>query len=238
MWPVQLESLARPVPDWEANLPSPSNPPDGQSDFYRELLAIASDPRVTSLARRRVGDHDLAEDVIQEALYSLSRMPDPERIDDLRAYFCTVVIHEAARLRSLQGALPFDDPEVATGARRGEGRASRTLEDAVVGRLMAQTWLAEFKQRKQQLRAAVPGRSTHPDGYRDCIVAAAGAFLEAVALDGPSDNSARNKLLDEYPEWFAEPDCTQNTRDKRFSRANSDLWALLRRVVDREDLLP
>lgn len=237
MWPVQLEPLVRPELDWEANLPSPSNPPDGQSDFHRELLAIAGDPRVMSLARRRVGDHDLAEDVIQEALYSVSRTSDPERIEHLRAYFCTVVIHEAARLRSVQGALPFEDPEVATGARRVDGRAPRTLEEAVVARLMAQTWLAEFKRRKQQLRAAVPGRSTHPDRYRDCIVAAAGAFFEAVALDGVSDSSAKKKLLDEHLKWLAQPECAQNTRDQRFSRANSDLCALLRQVVDREDLL-
>jgi DNA-directed RNA polymerase specialized sigma24 family protein len=214
------------------------NPPDWSADLYRELLAIASDPRIMGLARRRVGDIDLAEDVIQEALYSLSRMSDPERIDDLRAYFCKVVIHEAARLRSAQGALPLDDPDTATGARRVDGRAPRTLEDAVITRLMAQTWLAQFRQRKQELRAGVPGRSAHPDRYRDYIVAAAEAFLRAVALDGPSDKDAREKLLAEYPEWFAEPGCAQNARDQRFSRAHADLCALLRQVVAREDLLP
>lgn len=214
------------------------NPADRPADFGEELLAIAHDPRVRSLARRRVGDRDLAEDVIQEALYSVSRVPDPERIADLRAYFCTVVIREAGRLRSVQRALPFDDPEVATGARHVGGGAPRTLEDVVVARLMAKTWQSQFRQRKQELRAAVPGRSAHPERYRDHIVATAEAFLMAAALDEASEKDTREKLLDGYPEWFAEPGCASNARDQRFSRAHADLWALLRQVVTREDLLP
>lgn len=214
------------------------NPADQQADFGEELLAIARDPRVRGLARWRVGDRDLAEDVIQEALYSVSRVSHPERIADLKAYFCTVVIREASRLRSVQGALLFDDPEVATGARRVGGGAPRTLEDAVVSRLMAKTWLSQFRQRKQELRAAVPGRSMHPECYRDHIVAATEAFLMAAALDDPSEKGTREKLLDGYPEWFAEPGCAKNTRDQRFSRAHADVLALLRQVIAREDLVP
>jgi hypothetical protein len=214
------------------------NPQYRSTDFYRELLAIAGDPRVVSLARRRAGDYDLAEDVIQEALYSVSRVSDPERIADLRAYFCTVVIREAGRLRSVQRALPFDDPEVATSARRVDGGAPRTLEDAVVARLMAKTWLSQFRQRKQELRAAVPGRSTHPECYRDHILSATEAFLMAAALDEASEKGTREKLLDGYPAWFAEPGCAKNARDQRFSRAHADVLALLRQVVAREDLVP
>ena len=208
------------------------NLPDWSADFYRELLAIASDLKVMNLARRRVGDHDLAQDVIQEAVYIVSRVQDPERIANLRAYFCTVVIHEAARLRKIQGTPLLDDPEVATGPRHMRG----TQEDAVVTRLMAHTRTAQFRQRKQQLRATVPGRSAHPERYRDHIVAAAEAVLEA--LDETSSDVAREKLLDEYPEWFAEPGCAQNARDQRLSRAYADLRALLQQVVIREDLLP
>lgn len=214
------------------------NPPDRPMGFDEELLAIASDPKVMDTARWRVGDRDLAEDVIQEALYIVSRVPNPERILNLKAYFWKVVIREAARLRRVQGALPFDHPEAATGARRVDGRAPRTLEDAVVTGLMAQTWLAQFSQRKQELRAAVPGRSVRPNRYRDHIVAAAEAFLRAVALDGASDKDLREKLLAGYPQWFAEPGRTQNTCDQRLSRAHADLCSLLRQVVTREDLLP
>lgn len=214
------------------------NPPDRSTAFYEDLLAIARDPKVTALARRRVGDRDLAEDVVQEAVYIVSKVPNPECIASLRAYFCTVVIHEAARLRSVQKALPFDDPEVATGARRVDGRTPRTLEDAVITRLMAQTRLAQFRRRKQQLRATVPGRSAHPDRYRDHIMSVAEAFLKGAGLGDVSDKDQREKLLAGYPEWFAESGCAQNTLDRRFSRAYADLWTLLRQVVDREDLLP
>lgn len=213
-------------------------PPHRSADFSRELLAIASDPRIMSLARRRVGDRDLAEDVIQEAVYIISRVTNPERIANLRAYFYTVVIHEAARLRTMQGKLVLDDPEVAAGARRTAGRGLRTTEDAIVVRLMAQTWIAQFRQLEQQLRATIPGRSARPERYRDHIVATAEAFLEAVALNEASGEGTREKLVDAYPEWFAEPGCAQNTRDQRFSRAHADLWELLRQVVAREDLLP
>jgi hypothetical protein len=212
------------------------NSSDRSADFDRELLAIASDPRVESLARHRVGDR--AEDVIQEALFNISRMSNRECINDLRAYFCTIVVHQAARMRNVQGTLPFDNPESATGAHHVDGRAPRTLEDSVVARLLAQAWMAEFRQRKQQLRAAVPGRSAHPDRYRDNIVAAAEAFLKAVALGDVSAKVPREKLLVEYPEWFAEPGCSVTARDQRFSRAHADLSALVRQVVAREDLLP
>jgi DNA-directed RNA polymerase specialized sigma24 family protein len=214
------------------------NFPGRAADFCEELLAIARDPKVMGLARRRVGDRDLAEDVIQEAVFIVGRVENPERIRDLRAYFCTVVIHEAARLRSVQGALPFDALEVATGARRVDGGASRTLEDVVVVRLMAQAWLSQLRQEKQELRATVAGRSAHPDRYRDHIVALAEAFLMTAALAEASDKGMRDKLQGEYPEWFAEPDCAKNARDQRFSRAHADLRALLRQVVPREDLLP
>lgn len=268
--------IVGPVPDWEANLPSPSKPPDSQTDFpeqlgmlredpevkqlawaraggpekanlnssdwskdfYRELLAIAGDPRVMGLARQRAGDRDLAEDVIQETVYIVSRMPNPERIANLRAYFYTVMVHEAARLRTMRAKLVLCDPESGTGARHTGGHGLRTLEDAVVARLMAQTWMAQFRQRKQQLRATVPGRSAHPERYRDHIVAAAEAFFEAAALHEASGEGVRRTLLDAYPEWFAEPGCAQNTRDQRFSRAHADLLALVRQVVAHEDLLP
>lgn len=214
------------------------NPSDRPADFYEELLAIARDPKVMGLAGWRVGDRDLAEDVIQEALYIVSRVRNPEHILSLRAYFCKVVIHEAARLRRVQGALPFDDPEAATGARRVDGRAPRTLEDAVVTRLMAQTWLAQFRQQKQQLRATIPGRSAHPDSYRDCIVATAEAILEAASLDKFADTRPSEGLLARYPEWLDDPGCAENSRQQRLCRALADLRALLKQVVRREDLLP
>lgn len=220
------------------------NPPDRSAgfrreDFDRELLAITADPKVRNLAARRAGDRDLAEDVVQEAWYIVNRMPHPERIADLRAYFCTVVIHQASRLRSAPGMSLYDDLEIALSVHHRLDPASRNLEEGAIAHLMAQARLARFTARKHVLRSIVPGRSPNPDRYRDLIIAAAEAIIAAaVALDHASDKDSRERLLAEYPEWFAEPGSTENTCDQRLSRARADLRALLQKVVPREELLP
>lgn len=214
------------------------NPPDGLTDFHRELLAIANDPRVKSLARRRVGDRELAEDVIQESLYAVSRIPDPERIENLRAFFCTVVIHEADRLRRVPGTTLLDDPETALGAYRGRGAAPWPLEEAAVFHLMAQMWLARLVERKTQLRADVPGRSADPDRYRDLIVAMAEPVLQAAVRGEASDEDSNPALRAAYPGWFAEPGRAENSCHQRLSRARADLRALLQSVVTHDELLP
>ena len=43
-------------------------------------------------------------------------------------------------------------------------------------------------------------------------------------------------LSDAYPEWFAEPGCTKNTRDKRLERGRTDIRVLLQSLIDRKDL--
>jgi len=213
------------------------NPPDGRADFHQELLAIAADPKVRRLARRRTRDPELAEDVIQEALYKVSRIPDPEHIVDLRAYFCRVVSHEAVRLYRPSETTLLDDPESALGARPVHGQAP-PVEEAAVAHLMAQIWLARLEERKEQLRAAVPGRSADPDRYRDLIVAIAPSRLKSVVWDEASDKDLNSDLLDAYPEYFAQPGHGRNSCDRRFSRARADLRALLQEVVARDEILP
>ena len=105
---------------------------------------------------------------------------------------------------------------------------------------MAQARLARFAARKCVLRSTVPGRSAHPDHYRDLIIAAADVILAAAAaaLDLASDKDTNRALLWGHPEWFADPGCDKNARDQRFSRARSDLRTLLQKVVPRDELLP
>lgn len=218
------------------NLNPPDRPADFcREDFDRELLAIATDPKVRSLAGQRVGDRDLAEDVVNEAFYIVSRRPDPEHIADLRAYFCTVVIHEAFRLRSMPGTLLFGDPETALSTCHRMAPATPNLEEQAVTDLMAQARLARFAARKHEWRSSVPRRSADPDRYRDLIVAKA----EAILLGTAALEEASVKALETaYPEWFNEPGCASNSRDQRLSRARGDIWALLRKVVTREELTP
>ena len=215
------------------------NPPDGRADFHQELLAIAADPKVRRLARRRTRDPELAEDVIQEALYKVSRILHPEHIDDLRAYFCRVVSREAVRLYRKSGtALLLDDPESVVAARRVHGQVARPLEEDAAAHLMAQIWQERLRNRKEQLRAAVSGRSADPDRYRDLIVAIAPSRLKSVVWDEASDKDLNSDLLDAYPEYFAQPGHGRNSCDRRFSRARADLRALLQEVVARDEILP
>jgi DNA-directed RNA polymerase specialized sigma24 family protein len=214
------------------------NPSDGLTEFLREMIAIANDPKVRSLARRRVGDHELVEDVIQESLYAVSRISDPERIENRPAFFRTVVIHAAARLRRVSGTTLLEDLETALVARRSRGPAPRSLEGAVVFHLMIQTWLARLVERKTQLRVAVPGRSENPDRYRDLIVTIAEPVLLAAARGEASDEDSNLALRAAYPEWFAEPGCAENSCHQRLSRARADLRALLQNVVTHDELLP
>jgi len=218
------------------NLNPPDRPADFcREDFDRELLALATDPRVRSLAGQRVGDRDLAEDVVNEAFYIVSRKLDPEHITDLRAYFCTVVIHEAFRMRSMPGTSLSEDPEATLSACRRMGPATANLEEQAVTHLMAQARLARFAALKNELRSSVPRRSADPDRYRDLIVARA----EAVLLGTVALEEASVKALESaYPEWFNEPGCASNSRDQRLSRARADIWALLRKMVTREELMP
>lgn len=214
------------------------NPPDGRADFHRELLVIAADSKVRRLARRHTRDPELAEDAIQQALYKVSRIPDPGRIDDLRAYFCRVVSREAFRLCRVSGkTLLLDDTESALVARRVHGQVPRPLEENAVAHLMAQIWQERLEKQKEQLRAAVSGRSADPDRYRDLIIAIAESIVESAVEGEVSDEDHNRALEDAYPEYFAEPGCSQSSCYQRFSRARADIRSLLQKVVARDEIL-
>jgi DNA-directed RNA polymerase specialized sigma24 family protein len=91
--------------------------PGEGSDFQRELMAIRENPKVKSLALRHAGDLDLAEDTLEDAVWAVGQQ-DPQTIKNLRAYFCTVLIHKVHRLRNQRGAASVADPEVLAGTRQ------------------------------------------------------------------------------------------------------------------------
>lgn len=214
------------------------NPPDEVSDFLRRLLDIAQDPRVRSLARRLVGDCDLAEDLIQETLYALIRTQAPERIVNLRAFFWTAMVHKATCLRSLAGTTLVDDPESAPGSHPIHNPATPTLAEGVVARLMAQTWLARLESRRESLSAAIPGRSADPGQYRTVIMTVARSMLQVLACGEVCEHDSRPALRAAYPAYFDEPGQGRNSCHQRFSRARADLRTLLKEVVARDELLP
>jgi Sigma-70 region 2 len=220
-----------------------TNSPGGQQDFHRQLRAIREDLGVMRLAWGYAGDPHLAEDALQEAYWAVSQVRDPQRIENPRAYFCTVLIREVYRLRGQLGPTPIEDFERLAETRQHRvtvcGSApARPIDDAVGTRLMAGTWIARFYAQRACLRAAVPARSSAPGRYRDMIVAVAEQVLRD-GISGEANQADSNEALRAaYPEWFAQPGCAANTCHQRFRRARADTRELLKAVVNRDELLP
>lgn len=205
--------------------------------FPPELLAIWADPEVRRLAARRAGDPELAQDALLQAVCAVAAVRDLGRIEDLKAYFCRVLINEVYRLHGQLAAVGVCDP--ATLAEMGEaGMPGRSPDEAaVVTRLMVRTWLERFRAQRNRLRASVPGRSGQPGRYRDLIVVVAEDVLRAAFHGDVSQADSTEALQDAFPEWFGQSGAAENTYHKRLSRARRDVRALLREVVSRDELL-
>ena len=212
---------------------------DSQPDFQHELLTIREDPDVRSLALRKAKSLEVAEDALQSAYYAVSRVKNPERIEDVRAYFCSVLIREVYRelgqLQAIQG--DFADLVDRRQSRLGSGSpALRSFSDEVNIRLLGQGWLAAFNARRRELAARVPHRSPDPVRYQQLIVRIAGHVLRAILREN-DDVDLNAVLRGGYAEWFAAPSSTQNTRHQRLLRARADVCALLQTIIERGDLI-
>jgi hypothetical protein len=241
------------VPPSDANLAHPGEPADHAEQvtirdhravpapaggaFPPELLAIWADPEVRRLAVRRTEDPDLAEDALLQAMCAVAQVADLERIKDLKAYFCRVLINEIYRLRGQLAAARPCDP--ATLAEMGDTRMAgrRSEETAVVTRLTVRTWLERFHARRTHLRASVPGRSGQPGRYRDLIVAVAEDMVRGAFHGDISQADTNEALQAAFPEWFGRPGAADNIHHQHLSRAHRDVRAVLRAVVNRDELL-
>jgi hypothetical protein len=210
-------------------------------DFRHELWAIWEDPEVRSLALRRAKNPEVAEEALQSTYLTVSRMANPERIENLRTYFCAVLLREIYReLSKLRVEAPadfaaFDD--VRQGRPGINSPAPRPFQEEVQTRLLGQRWLAAFRARPE-LAARVPRRSPDPDRYRRLIVRVAENMLRVILKEDPDINPDINEALrGGYAEWFAARDSGGNTRDQRLLRARADVSALLRTIVERGDLI-
>jgi hypothetical protein len=215
--------------------------PGERPDYLRQLSDVREDPEVKNLARRRAGDRDLAEDALQETYCIMAQVPDPERIEDLKSYFCRVLIHTIYHLLGQLRPVPIEDferlPDVPQGNSVGQS-LQRPFDDTFCTHQVAGTWLGRLDNKREAFRSGVPGRSPDPDRYRELIVRIAERVLIAAVTGDMSDADSTPALCAAYPEWFAPGRVTTDNAYQRVRRARSDVGALLRSVVNRDELYP
>jgi DNA-directed RNA polymerase specialized sigma24 family protein len=213
---------------------------DSQPDFQHELLAIREDPEVRSLALRRAKNPEVAEDALQSAYCAVLQVTNPSAIEDLRAYYCRVLINQVYREFGQLRAVVLED--LASLADKQQGQAGRgsplpqPFSDQVATRLLGQGWLAAFTARRWELAAGVPHRSPDAARYQRLIVKVAEHTLKTILREN-ADVDVNAVLRAGYPEWFAAQSSSENTRHQRLARARADVCALLQTIIERSDLI-
>lgn len=213
-------------------------PADSRSDYLERLAVIREDPQVKNLARRRAEDPELAKDALQEAFYAMAKM-DPAQIEDLRKYFCTVVTHTAHRLRGqLRAAVVDDAAGLVDGCGRKLGGESLppAFDEAVHTDMVADDWRGRLDMNYVALASNVPGRSPHPDRYRNVIAAVSKEMLNAILAGDFRDIDLNVAMRATYPEWFAEQGVDISNIYQRFTRARADIRDLLKTVIRPDEL--
>ena len=207
--------------------------------FDDELARIRQDPQIWRLALRRAGSRDLAEDALQETFYSVARVKDPGRIENLRAFFCRALINQISHLRGQLNPIPVEDPEMLEGTRQQGGRVhavTRPVNETAVWLQLTAAWRKRFHRERRRLMAMVPERSSDPRRYREVIVATAAKILHATVDGHMNWTDSDDALRAAYPDWFDEPGCTRDTNYQRLSRARREMRVLLMAVVSRDEL--
>jgi hypothetical protein len=213
--------------------------PEGRAAFQQQLLEIHEDPEIRSLAHRRAGDPYLAWDALQGAYCAIARLKHPERIEDLRRYFCRVLINEVNHLRGQLRATLVEDFESLAEAHQGEVGslpAPPPVDETVSTSVVGEAWLERLSAQRAELAAQVPGRSDHHDRYRRVIIATAVQLLRSIFEQNVSEADSDDALRAAYPEWFAAEGATTSNLYQRLSRARADVRAVLKIVIKLDEL--
>lgn len=212
------------------------------ADFQQKLASLREDPQVKRLARKHAGSQDLADDALNEAFCAVARVQNPDSIEDLRAYYCRVVVRMAQRLRYQLAPTPVEDIDQVAAANQDKpgcgASPAPSLEAMVSTRLLVRTWRARLDRQRAELTSSVAGRSSDRDLYRETIVTTAEKLIDAVAAGDHVDVMSSAALREAYPDWFDQPGCPDNTLDQRAARARADVAKLLRSIIGRADLYP
>jgi hypothetical protein len=212
--------------------------PAGQAgEFLSALIQLRDEPQVIGLARRWAGD--LWEDALQETFYAVSKVRSPDRITNLRAYFCRSLVHTAQRMREdlASGGVPVDDlghylgPPGSSGSLSG-GMSPGPVDDEALERLGAEQRLDCLRHRARELAALIPACSADPSRYRQAVLTAA-AWAAGGADRGPSHpKDLTDALRRIYPEWFDEPGASTANLYQRRSRGLDAVRAVLLAVIE------
>jgi DNA-directed RNA polymerase specialized sigma24 family protein len=215
------------------------DPADTRPAALQQLAEIQEDPPIQRLALRYTGHPALARDGLQRAYYAMARLENLEQIQNLRAYFCKVLIREIYRERGQLGATLVDDFARVAEAHQDTAGCQPSpppVDETVCTSVQAQVWLERFAVQRECLRDAVPARSDDPTRYRTMICTAAEQVLREGINGEPSEADTNPVLRAAYPEYFDQPDASANTNHQRFRRAREDVKALLQTVVHRNEL--
>lgn len=220
-------------------MPSPSIPDAERADYLERLTVIREDPQVKRLARARAVDSGVAEDALQEAFYVMARIVQPGYIDDIRKYFCKVLLRCIYQMSSQLRAVAVDDAGGLVDA-CGHGLGGEALppqfDEAVHTSMLTRSWLERLAKQRAELTDKVPGRSTEPGRYRDVISTSTEGMLLAIATGDFRDIDLNLTLRAAYPEWFAERGAAISNIHQRLARARADIRDLLKSVISRDEL--
>lgn len=219
-------------------MPGPSTPA-GRSDYFDQLTEIREDPQVKKLARTKTGAPDLAEDVLQEAYYAMATVEHPEQIEDLRKYFCTVVVRMAYRLRGQSRTVAVVDVgglADTCGRKLGGEAPPPPFDETIITKLLAREWLRYLAAQGAALLREVPGRSAEPDRYRIVVVTTAVWLLRAIVTGDFRHEDLNLTLRTAFREWFAEDGVAASNIQQRLSRGRTDIGNLLQTAISRDEL--
>ena len=145
-------------------MPSPTNP-TGQEVFLRDLETIWEDPRIRRLAWSRAGDPEIAQDALQEAFCAVARYGDPEKIEDLRKYFCRVLINQINRLLRLPAPILVDNFENVADACQDNTWGQplqEPFDKTLCTHLLVRSRLRRLVAHRAYFTREMPGRSHDP----------------------------------------------------------------------------